>query len=83
MDYLTQAVNWAQSAFSAGQYGALLVAFGGVYIAFKTTEQILQTVVMIIACLAVIYFVAPDFYSDLFQLLNEMIGAGNGFLAGR
>jgi len=77
MDFsLASITNWVNNAFATGQYSALLIAALCGYVALKATTKALQTAVTVIACLAIIYFVAPSFYADLLSLLHELMTVG-------
>ncbi len=75
MTYLTEAMARVSEMFSAGQYGALVIVFVCVYVAYKTAKKVLSIIATVVACFAVVYFLAPNFYPEMLRLLY------NGFMA--
>lgn len=82
MDFsLASIANELNHALSTSQCSALLIVALCGYVALKATTKVLQTAVTVIACLAVIHFVAPNFYADLLSLLHELLQITGRFFA--
>lgn len=71
MSYLTESAGRINDMFSAGQYGALIIVFACVYAAYKSVKTVISVVAAVCACLAVVYFIAPNFYPELLRLLYQ------------